>query len=267
MNDHLIGGQRGTPLHAAASVANEPENTFENSDMQQDAAVENDMQQHAASRLEDYTISVQEVREYLKAKGLPKSKDTIQRWCREGDLDCQKIGVLKRYFTTEASLLKLEQSILPDMMAQNAGANAVARSGMQVHEASEDGGVQVHADEDAADNDDALLKEPEDAGEHSFMQQHVQVHEAAFSGTAEVAELRAQVEGLSSQLEQAREMNDFLRDEIVSARGQRGDVVKIAEQMLGTLESIAVGGRLDKPQTSAPEPVRYQQANDVGHEV
>ena len=81
---------------------------------------------------------------------------------------------------------------------------------------------------------------------------------------AEVAELRARVSGLESQLAQSEQMSKFLQEEIVSARGQRGDVVKIAEQMLGTLETMAVGGRLERAsrtQTSSPsEAVRYQPA-------
>jgi hypothetical protein len=59
-------------------------------------------------------------------------------------------------------------------------------------------------------------------------------------------------------------MTTFLQEEIVSARGQRGDVVKIAEQMLGTLETMAIGGRLEKPKLATSEtqgPVRYQPVN------
>ncbi|MEL7048469.1 MAG: hypothetical protein AAFO75_05825, partial [Pseudomonadota bacterium] len=59
-----------------------------------------------APTAEDYTISVEQVREHFKSKGLSKSKDTVQRWGRSGELDCQKRGVLSRYFTTEVSVVR-----------------------------------------------------------------------------------------------------------------------------------------------------------------
>jgi hypothetical protein len=84
-----------------------------------------ELQAHAASKSEDYTISDEHVREHFRSKGLTKSKNTVQRWCRTGDLVCQKLGLLGRYFTTETSLLKLERKLLPDMIAENAGAAVV----------------------------------------------------------------------------------------------------------------------------------------------
>ena len=63
----------------------------------------------------------------------------------------------------------------------------------------------------------------------------------------ELAALCAEYAGLKEQLVQTKENEQFLREQIVSARGQRGDLVKIAEQMLGTLETMAVGGRLERP--------------------
>lgn len=108
------------------------------------------------------------------------------------------------------------------------------------------------------------LNEGKDATASGSMQPYLQVDARARSSkqtdaesnSVKVAELSAQVIGLTSQLEQAQEINQFLRDEIVSSRGQRCDVVKIAEQMLGTLETIAIGGRLErpKPQQDAPQP-------------
>ena len=255
MNDHLIGAQRRAQLHAPVLPEDAAENILELSHMQEVAAAETVVQGHASPPVADYTISVQQVRDHLRSKGLTKSKDTIQRWCREGDLDCQKLGVLGRYFTTETSLLVLEQKLLPDMIAEGAGAH----SGTQLQQSVEDEQTQQHAGVEHEDNADMPLYAGEDTAALRDVQQPVQLDAASSSSmpqAAELAELRAEVSGLTKQLEQAQEMNQFLREEIVSSRGQRGDVVKIAEQMLGTLETIAVGGRLDRPQTNA-DPVRY----------
>jgi len=254
MIDDYVGARRSLPLHAPVQQHEAVQDTAQKKALQEDEAVNLVAQDAALSAPEDYTISVQQVREHLRSKGVSKSKDTIQRWCREGDLDCQKLGVLGRYFTTEASLLRLEEKLLPDMFADDAGANAAARSGVLVQAETKDQPVQEHAANDAVDHEDVRLHAAEDTAASGGTKVR-----AASSGSlpaAELAELRAEVVGLTSQLEQAQEMNQFLRDEVVSARGQRGDVVKIAEQMLGTLETIAIGGRLErpKPQADVPQP-------------
>ncbi len=218
----------------------------------------------------EYTISVEQVRDHLRLKGLSKSKDTIQRWCRAGDLDCRKMGLLNRFFTTEASLQALEEKLLPDMIADQTGT-------AQPHEAAAEpafSGTQESAPDRSVQHSIMQPQLGADAAAPTGAQADAEVRAAAQSGTqidAEVAELRAKVDGLTSQLQQAQEITKFLQDEIVSARGQRGDVVKIAEQMLGTLETIAVGGRLEKPTSATPpnpsDPVRYQQVNDRPGEV
>ena len=253
MNDHLIGTQRRTQMHAPGVPEEAAEKTLKMSHMQEAAAAEPVMQGHASSPIEYYTISVQQVRDHLRSKGLIKSKDTIQRWCRAGDLDCQKLGVLGRYFTTETSLLALEQKLLPDMIAEGAGAH----SGMQLQPSEADDHTQQHAGVERENNTDMPVHAGESTAALRDVQRPVQLDAAASSSVpqnAEVAELRAEVAGLTKQLEQAQEMNQFLREEIVSSRGQRGDVVKIAEQMLGTLETIAIGGRLERPKQQQDDP-------------
>lgn len=265
MNNHLIGAQRSTPLHAPEAPAQNSESALGTGHMQLTAAVRTETQSLTTPKAEEYTISVEQVREHFKSKGLSKSKDTVQRWCRTGDLDCQKRGVLGRYFTTEASLQVLENKLVPDMIAENAGAAAAASTGMKPKDDAPSDSAHAHAAVFSEERTEAQRRAAADTSEPSGMQEDAPDDAAAHSDP-QLAELKAQVAGLASQLEQAQEINQFLRDEIVSARGQRGDVVKIAEQMLGTLETIAVGGRLERPkanpQASNPEPVRYRQFND-----
>lgn len=270
MNNQLIGAQRGTPLHEPVSPAQDNENTLEASHVQLGAAERALAQPLATPKAEDYTISVEQVREHFKSKGLSKSKDTVQRWCRTGDLDCQKRGVLGRYFTTEASLQGLENKLLPDMIAENAGAVAAASTGMKPKDDAPSDSANTHAAEFGNERTEAQRHAAADTSERSSLQVDAPDVATAHSDP-QLAELKAQVSGLTSQLEQAQEINQFLRDEIVSARGQRGDVVKIAEQMLGTLETIAVGGRLERSKTTTntddPDPVRFQQVNDDARAV
>lgn len=224
--------------------------TPENNALQQVAAADNKMQGHAAPEAHSYTISVEQVREHLRGKGLTKSKDTIQRWCRAGDLDCQKLGLLGRYFTTETSLLALESKLLPDMMAEDVGASAVKSV------AADDKAARIDMPVHAAVDEPASNKMQVDEVDHAGARSDLPVNEVVTSPNAseELATLRAENSGLKEQLAEAKENAKFLREEIVSARGQRGDVVKIAEQMLGTLETMAVGGRLDRSSSSRTAP-------------
>ncbi len=243
MSTDIFGQRRLEPLHSPVPQVHEPETSQETNALQPDAAVTSDVHVDAPPKVEDYTISVEQVREHFRSKGLTKSKDTIQRWCRAGDLDCQKRGVLGRYFTTETSLLKLEQKLLPDMIAENAGAAVVqpdaAAPGLQHSE------MQVYAAEVEPARSDMQADEVVHAAANSDMAEAPRP--APLHAGEELATLRAENAGLKEQLKAEREVSAFFREEITSARGQRGDVVKIAEQMLGTLETIAIGGRLDRP--------------------
>jgi len=70
---------------------------------------------------------VEEILTRLHEVGIDKSKDSVQRYCREGALECQKLGLFKRYFATEKSLAALIEKMQPD---------EDARSSIQVHEAA-----------------------------------------------------------------------------------------------------------------------------------
>lgn len=267
MKSEFTAPRRLQPLHASVLETDEFEEAFTSNALQQHAA-ESEMVLHAASKPEDYTISVEHVRDHFRSKGLTKSKDTVQRWCRTGDLDCQKLGLLSRYFTTETSLFALERKLLPDMIAENSGAAVVQPDAVANEAASID--MPLNAPAETPTHRDIQVDEASDAPARS----DVAVNEPApLQSIEELAKLRAENGGLREQLAEARENAKFLRDEIISARGQRGDVVKIAEQMLGTLETIAVGGRLERPQRqgSPPDqtvdPVSYTPTTSAVHHV
>lgn len=258
MQDTYLNRTRLTPVHAPAISKSQQENTAQSNYMQQPAEGHSDVQVQSPVEVDEYTISVDQVREHFKSRGLSKSKDTVQRWCRQGDLDCQKRGVFGRYFTTETSLKKLETKLLPDMIAEGAGAKLEAQP--VVDERSD---VQVHAAANAGASSGKSGQMQEDAAARSSVR--LDTVDAQAQEVATVAELKATITGLKGQLEQVQEVNTFLKEEIVSSRGQRGDVVKIAEQMLGTLETIAIGGRLERRSPSSPNAsVSHSQAEPSG---
>lgn len=258
MNDHQIGSRRPEPLHAPA------QNMAQNNNMQPVAAEAEQVQLHAPPSPEDFTISVEQVREHFRSKGLSKSKDTVQRWCRTGELACRKRGVLNRYFTTEASLLVLERKLLPDMIAEGVGSRPSATS------------VQPDAAAIPEVNSGTPLHEVVGAPARSETPEHenvqVKAHAAApgqdvslQTAAPDALRLKAENEGLREQLKFRDEQIEFLHEEIRSAREQRGAVVQISNRMLETLEAIAIGGRLERPKST--EPVRYPHTREEGSEV
>lgn len=258
MNDQLIGTRRPEPLHASA------QSTAQNNDMQQVAADAEDMQLHALLSPEDFTISVEQVREHFRSKGLSKSKDTVQRWCRTGELTCQKRGVLNRYFTTEASLLELERKLLPDMIADGVDTKPSASS-VQPDAAAipkQIIGVPLHEDVDAP----ARSETPEHEGIQVQTHATAPAADVPLQTTApDMSRLQAENDGLREQLKNRDGQIEFLQEEIRSAREQRGAIVQISNRMLETLETIAIGGRLERPKPT--EPVRYPHTLEEESEV
>ena len=203
----------------------------------------------------DYTVSVDEVLIRLHEIGIDKSKDTIQRYCREGDLDCEKLGMLRRYFATEASVAKLIEKLQPD---------AEALSVKQVHEAAPvlaPKREQAHAGASSRDNE-------ESQNPHQPAHSETQVDEVetskpkhpdapATNGTqvvadqVQIATLAAKVEAQESLISVLKDTNKQLWEEVVDSRGNRKDVTKISERMLLTLEAMALGGRLEPPKQDA----------------
>ena len=165
MNDQPdlgIGRQRPTP---AFSPAQKPAQSSalqgdavaavqqSQSPTEQHEAASDTMQLDAAAG--DYSLSVDDIRSRLIEIDITKSKDTIQRYCREGDLHCEKFGMLRRYFATEKSV---------DALIEKLKTDEAARTGTKVHEGArsdDDHALQVH--EGAPENSSAEINDQHEA--------------------------------------------------------------------------------------------------------
>lgn len=76
-----------------------------------------------------YPLSVDDMRTRLFALGISKSKDSIQRYCREGTLESVKLGMFRRYFASARSFEALFETLQSDAASSN---------GMQLHEGAGD---------------------------------------------------------------------------------------------------------------------------------
>lgn len=97
------------PLQGNAGAPLSPENKG-----LQASAAPMQLDEGASPAAKDYPHSVEDVRRILSENKIEKSKDTIQRYCREGDLVCQKFGMLRRFYATDPSVSKLIKKLQPD---------------------------------------------------------------------------------------------------------------------------------------------------------
>ena len=156
------------------------------------------------TEVHSYMVSVDEIRERLQTLGITKSKDTIQRYCREGLLEAERLGLMRRYYATETSVEALLEKLQQDAGASNS---------TQVHEIASDElshDAQVHAGKDTKD-----IKQNNDPDAGANIR--TQVLAGEHTNTTKVAgverELRNQIGDLKGEIE-------FLRDELVDRREQ-----------------------------------------------
>lgn len=229
----------GAPVAAKDVPATE---TAQQSPMQEVAAP---VQPHAGAK--EYTVPVDEIRSRLHVAGIEKSKDTVQRYCREGQLDCQKQGILKRYFATEKSVLDLMEKL---------EVNAPASDSMQVHEAaysSKEEIVQPHAGAEV--NSIAENKDP-----HAGASNSMQVHEGAHE------KIEAMYE---TQLKDKDKEIAFLREELIDRRTAQKALETLVEAFKTNSEATLLNAqntknRMDgEPITSKPVYTHETKETDV----
>ena len=162
---------------------------------------------------EVYPLSVDDIRSKLFTLGISKSKDSIQRYCREGTLTCVKLGMLRRYYATEASVDALIETLQNDAPSSDGMQHHEHTDRlMQVRDDGDDGAIQLHAP--------ASMENPTQNNElHAAALTDIQPDTAASIGTQvlEVSESgkdagdgRADVRNVGDN----RQILDFLKEQI-----------------------------------------------------
>jgi hypothetical protein len=168
---------------------------------------------------DDYSVSVEEIRLLLFENGIEKSKDTIQRYCREGRLDAVKLGLLRRYFATPLSVERLIEYLRTDAVELDAAdLDEPASTGVQEHEGADGDAapeLQVHA---GAEPSKSLPEsEPYEAAP-TRMQAHAEARGGEMveflKGQINVKDEQIKVKDnqIAAMLERARETNFLIRE-------------------------------------------------------
>ena len=230
--------------------------------------------------LANYSLTIGEASSlmlYQRCKFASNRK--VQRMCKDGLIDCRKITTTRNgqpvseWLVNEASLLQqIETNEIKwdqDALVAGAANGNASRSPMSDGDAIDtvDHRKSVEPARDAV----AMLDRVGNAfsGTHHQTDQAVPADGMATpvedgdaldepigetrslaSVLIENAKLTAQLQGTENMIEEIRGDKEFLRDELKEARAGRKDVTAIAQRMLETLETIAIGGKLIQPNQS-----------------
>ena len=189
--------------------------------VQDDAAVASPASEIADDLL---TVSVDVIRLRLEQVGISKSKDTVQRYFREGRLTGRRLGLLRRYFASEESAENLIETLQKDAAAPtdtqvHAGADDEISDGMQVDEAAPEEDVARDNELHAAASADAQVHAP--VHNHEPASQATPSTGAADTGMQEFLKdqlrvkdekLKVKDEQIAAMLERDRETNILIRE-------------------------------------------------------
>ena len=223
-----------------------------------------------------YTLTIGEASSLLIAKRCKfASNRKVQRMCRDGVIDCYKLQTTRNgqpvseWLVNEISLRKHideneikwdESAAVPPPVSGNASVPPI-HHGDASEADSENKSRPVGSDHVATPD---LSGDAVGDASHTVRQENIGDamatpgnHGDAIGETRslasvliENAKLTAELGGTRSLIEEIRLDKDFLKEELTEARAGRKDVTAIAQRMLETLETIAIGGKLMPPSPS-----------------
>ena len=214
--------------------------------------------------LRPYKFTIGEAIDRFAAAGRNcPSLRTMQRYCQEGAIDCYKVTVnrdgvpVSEWLVHETSLAEFIERRPPygdagDAKPQPENVKDVtdqpADMATPLHVG--DANTQTKSEKDFANSRDDMATPP-DAGDAKT--------ETRTLGEVLIdnARLTAELDGHQALIEELRDDKAFMREELVEARTHRADVKEIAERTLKTLETIAIGGKLEE----LPEAPRTERVN------
>ena len=196
----------------------------------------------------EYTLTVGQALERMIASGRnAPSPRSIQRYCIEGRLAAQKIR------TTFGSEWLINESSLTHLIETEPVVTGTAGDARTTNVASPASPTNTEPR--------ILLPDTNANGVASAVAHPpVAAPEGERRTVAEVlienARLLAEVEGRDAIITELRDDKNFLREEVRAARSTREDVKNIAERMLDTLKTMAIGRLAAASQPFSPDPLR-----------
>ncbi len=206
-----------------------------------------------------YTLTIGEASRVMQSECCKfSSHRKVQRLCRDGHIDCTKLTTSRNgqpvieWLVNEISLRYRIAKHEPkfddgdaivathpagDAMTEENPANTPIAMATQERTGN---AISLHKDAETSKmigNDETTPEEDGVASSEEPSKAMLMI---------ENAKLLAELEGKSALINEILDDKGFLREELRDAREGRNDVTKIAERMLEALETMALGGKLDR---------------------
>lgn len=274
MSDFTIGTRRPTPVQTGSnpfepSVINnvsEAKNSLENNN-EPGSHSPSEPVQTSSNTPETEWLAVNDAAEYCLSRGLVRTPKTVRKWAErsynksDGDVLSRREDTVWGRYRWSIEKNSLERKIEDELRREGSNQGEPVRTGSNPsNQSSKDFSVPKIAqvfepvrtgsnDRDLPATDEGLEIKAEPSSNSSELVRTGSNDEPAGNrqvGDAkiEIARLQAEVAGLLEQRKADAEQIAFLRDEVVAARAQRSDVVKISERTLQALETISLSGKM-----------------------
>lgn len=207
--------------------------------------------------LSPYTLTIGQAIDRFSLTGCNRpSERTMQRYCQSSEIDCYKITTTRNgkpvteWLVNESSLTKfIESRPSHGVATAEAGDASDARQIADTQSVKPNDMATPDPDGDAwRRHDEAPPVEmtPDDMATPPLAGDAKTETRTLAEVLIDNARLTAELAGRDALLEQIVDDRTFLREELKEARKLRGDVREIAERTLMTLETIALGGKLNR---------------------
>jgi len=268
----MFGRVRTVPVHTDNTTSPEPKVTATNKD--EPGANPSEPMPKSTTSFAEVWLTVDEAVTYCGTQGLSRTAKTIRKWAErsfnipEGEVVSQREDTLWGRYRWKIEQSSLERKVAEELSREQVqtGANVSEQttseiSGTTPSNPSEQ--VQTSADRlGTRDADSVGSNQSEPLPE---VQDGVRTRSAAQPVSTELATLRAENKELLKQQERDRDEITFLREEVTFNRSLKTDFAQNSHRLLETLETVALGGRLDRGAKrhdddvhSSPKPVRYR---------
>jgi len=261
-----FGRVRTIPVHTNEPVSPQAQTTALNKD--EPGANPASQRTSEPVSFEEVWLTVDEAVAYCEGQGLSRTAKTIRKWAErsfnvpEGEVVSRREDTLWGRYRWKIELRSLERKVAEELSREadvtrelvQTGANTQAKQPNEISQVSSPNvtePVRTSADEVAKVG---LEKSPTNSNEPL-----VDVRTRATSLSVSdvdatvLATLKAENKELRKQQDRDLDEIKFLREEVTFNRSLKSDFAQNSQRLLETLETVAIGGRLDRTARSSTE--------------
>lgn len=266
-----FGRVRTAPVSSNEPPEAESERTVQNKD--EPSANPSEPGASVSHALNDVWLTVDEAVARCEGRGLSRTAKTIRKWAErsfnvpEGEVVSDREDTLWGRYRWKIEQKSLDRKIAEELSREAALTNKPVQTGANITDdlqseitkkISTNPSELVQTGAVNATQDD-LGEQPSNASEPATsVRTRAHVLPVSDINSDELARLRAENEGLRNQQERDQDEIKFLREEVTFNRTLKTDFAQNSKQLLETLETLAIGGRLERPTRHSAQPVRYR---------